>query len=201
MTTPWLCSSCQTGSRPAISSAPHLPGTRHVCQPCHPRRMEARPARKCRGAIWTTTTNEQLSSVQKWCILLVLSHTQELALIHSKAIDVQLFIIPYVAKSLSAAHVSKSESLRDAAYRACDVAFTYSHSSHVTFHLFMKVCKSQLGFHFPQTYHPCRLSPPLSTWKQLTLPTTEQRRRVLELLSIQEQCKSLIGFKPASKTS
>lgn len=62
-------------------------------------------------------------------------------LIHAKAIDIQPWIIGYVAESV--AHVGKSE--RDTACRACDIAFERFHSSHVTFLLFIKVCFSGLG--------------------------------------------------------
>ena len=78
----------------------------------------------------------------KMVLLAWLSYAQSLTLIHYKAIDIQPSIIAYIAKS--AAHVGKGE--RDAAYRACDIAFAYSYSSHATLLLFIKVCKSQLCF-------------------------------------------------------
>ena len=71
-----------------------------------------------------------------------LSHAHSLTLIHYKAIDIQPSIVAYVAKS--AAHLGKGE--RDAAYRACDIAFEHFHLSHITLLLFIKVCKSQLCF-------------------------------------------------------
>ena len=72
---------------------------------------------------------------------------------HIKVIKIQPSVIAYIAKGL--AHVGRGE--KDMAYRACDIAFEHSHSSHVTLLLLTKVrmldlwlqvdCSSPLGNH------------------------------------------------------
>ena len=65
-----------------------------------------------------------------------LSLTLMLTLIFTKSIKIQPSTIAYIAKSI--AHVGKGE--RHKGYRACDIAFEHSHSSHVSFLLLVKVC-------------------------------------------------------------
>ena len=53
-----------------------------------------------------------------------------------QSIEIEPSILGYVAKSV--ALVGKGE--KHKAYRACDTAFEYSDSSHVSFLLLVKVC-------------------------------------------------------------
>ena len=64
----------------------------------------------------------------------LLSHA--LTLIYIKSIEIQPSVVGYIAKSV--ALVGKGETHN--AYRACDIAFEYFHSTHVTFLLLIKVC-------------------------------------------------------------
>ena len=66
----------------------------------------------------------------------LLSHTLMLIVIFTKSIEIQPSVMACIAKSV--AHVRKGE--RDEGYRACDIAFEHSHSTHVSFLLLIKAC-------------------------------------------------------------
>jgi tetratricopeptide (TPR) repeat protein len=90
-------------------------------------------------ALLTTAINESQDASHHLLAARALTRARlrewDAALVDAKmAIDIQPSIIAYIAKS--AAHVGKGE--RDAAYRACDIAFAYSYSSHATLLLFIK---------------------------------------------------------------
>ena len=59
-----------------------------------------------------------------------------LRLFYIKSIELEPSIIGYIAKSV--ALVANGE--KHKAYRACDIAFEYLHSSHICFFLLVKVC-------------------------------------------------------------
>ena len=79
----------------------------------------------------------------------LLSHTQALTLICTKAINLQPSVIAYIAKSI--ALVGKGE--RHKGYRACDIAIVRFHPSHVTFLVLIKVCIYK-SLHSPPTHIP-----------------------------------------------
>ena len=64
-----------------------------------------------------------------------LSHVLILTLIYTKSVKIQPSVIGLIAKSVALVRTGKKHE----AYRACDIAFEHSHSTHVSFILLIKV--------------------------------------------------------------
>ena len=66
----------------------------------------------------------------------LLLHMLMLTLICPKSIKIEPSIISYIAKSVALVGIGQKHK----AYRACNIAFAHSHSSHISFLLLIKVC-------------------------------------------------------------